>query len=345
MSNGSLDDFIYLPNKTKISVKIFKVFGIGAIAIALLYATSGTFSDFVDGSVILSTIAEGFVVSLTLAAELLFIAMIVLYPIVYPARYFILFGIGIIVLILLFIVCKKLPAAISALVAACKKLPVAISGFVAACKKKPVATVITSVIATALLFAIYNNDAEFTRITKVRLCGSQYNDNPWCDEEVLVKNIGINKPNDAKQSKVMIAYFDSAGLSKNYLSKMPEIKHYSMSFYRSTHATRRHFLEKKKVSTYNGNKTYLGYIHIGRCEDDSTKWKINISRNLGTADDYDKQGADTKNELLYNECKPYWYENPNWYEANKDNELVKYYMGLRGKRKNMGISLSPDSPD
>jgi len=126
---------------------------------------------------------------------------------------------------------------------------------------------------------------------------------------------------------MMIAYYDSAGLSIDELLKMPEIKHYYMNFYISTYATRRYFIEKKG-DTYDGNETDLGLIYVGRCKDDSTKWEIKIGRNLGVenkADDYDKQGGQSTREFLQNECSP------GWYEDNKDNELVKYYTGLRDK--------------
>ena len=177
-----------------------------------------------------------------------------------------------------------------------------------------------------LLLAACNDNVEFTRIIEGRRWGLQHDNWSWYDEDILVKNISRNKPHDLTQSKIMIAYFDSVGLSANDLFEMPEIKYYNMFFYKSTHATRERFVGKKKVSTYNGNKTYLGFISMLRCEDDYTKWKIEIGRNLGTADNFDLQGPNTKDEFLQNEC------DPDWYEANKDNELVKYYTELRGKK-------------
>jgi len=177
---------------------------------------------------------------------------------------------------------------------------------------------------TVLLFIVYNNDVEFTRITEGQTWMGQSDDNFYYYEHILVKNIFRNKPHDAEQSKMMIAYFDSAGLSIDELLKMPEIKHYYMYFYISTYATRRYFIEKKG-DTFNGNETDLGLIYTGRCKDDSTKWEIKIGRNLGTADNYDKQGGHSTREFLQNECSP------GWYEDNKDNELVKYYTGLREK--------------
>jgi hypothetical protein len=169
----------------------------------------------------------------------------------------------------------------------------------------------------------YDNDAKFTRITVGQIETDK--DFFYYSERVLVENISRNKPYDVEQSKMMIAYFDSVGLSVDELLKMPEIKLYAMFFFKSTHETRKHFVEKK-VSTYNGNKTYLGSVALVRCKDDPAKWEIDIDRNLGTADSFDHQGPATKNEFLQNEC------DPDWYEANKDNELVKYYMELKAKR-------------
>jgi hypothetical protein len=97
------------------------------------------------------------------------------------------------------------------------------------------------------LFAACNNEAEFTRIIEGRTWGLQRSDSSYYREDVLVKNISRNKPHDVEQSKMMIAYFDSVGLSIDYLSsEMPEIKLYRMSFYKSTHATRKYFVEKKR---------------------------------------------------------------------------------------------------
>jgi len=178
---------------------------------------------------------------------------------------------------------------------------------------------------TALLFMTCDNEIEFTRITLGKTWMGKPSDSSYYFEDILVRNISRNKPYDVGQSKMMIAYYDSVGLSIDELLKMPEIKHYWMYFCISTYATRRYFIEKKG-DTYDGNETGLGYIYIGRCKEDSTKWKITIGRNLGTADDFDKVGGNSTSEFLQNE-----YDS-GWYEANKDNELVKYYMGLRGKK-------------
>jgi hypothetical protein len=125
----------------------------------------------------------------------------------------------------------------------------------------------------------------------------------------------------------MINYFDSVGLSVNDLLEMPGINHYFMHFYKSTDATRRVFVENQHVSTYDGNRTYLGNLFVGYCRCDSTKWRVIIARNLGTSEDFDILGAVTKDEYLQNDC------DPGWYEANKNNELVRYYMELRSRRE------------
>jgi hypothetical protein len=284
----------------------FLFFGIGAIVITLLFIYYDTFSDFVNGSVILSTIAEGFAISFIVIEALLTIFIIVAVALLPKMEYTLFFYIGIIMLVLLFIVFKKFPTAVFTIA-------------------------ITFVIAIGLLFATYNSNIEFTRIIEGRTWGLQPSDSSYYRERVLVRNISRNKPHDLEQSKIMIAYFDSVGLSIDDLLKMPEIKYYYMSFYKSTYATRKHFVKGKKVSTYNGNKTYLGVVSMTRCNDDSTKWRVRISRNLGTEDDYDKIGPKTKDEFLQNECDPEY--DPYWREVNKDNELVKYYMELREKRK------------
>jgi hypothetical protein len=102
-----------------------------------------------------------------------------------------------------------------------------------------------------MLFMTYNNDVEFIRIVEGKGCASRPYDNSCYYETVLVKNIHKNA---VKQSKIMIAYFDSAGLSVNELLKMSEINYCSMFFYKSTHATMKHFVEKKRFLLIMGMK-------------------------------------------------------------------------------------------
>ena len=181
---------------------------------------------------------------------------------------------------------------------------------------------------TILTFTACDNNVEFTRI----IVGT---DSCSYMERVLVKNIPRN---NVIQSKIMISYFDSIGLSINNLVESPEIKYYHIFFYKSTDETRRYFIDKNFSVAYDGNETYLGSIGVLRCKRDSTKWKIEISRNLGTAENYDIQGPQTEEQYLQNECDSIWYRHDKhdnlvtYYGVDKNNELVKYYMELKNKK-------------
>jgi hypothetical protein len=175
-----------------------------------------------------------------------------------------------------------------------------------------------------LLFVVYNDNVKFTWIDGgLEL---QNNDSSSYDETILVKNIPRNR---IKQSKMMIAYFDSVGFTLNDLSKMSGVINYTMSFYKSTSATIRYFVKKEpNLYTYNGNKTFLGYVAIGRCENDSTKWNVRILRNLETAGkDYEYSGPNMSRTMLLDECNSYIPDD------EKNNELVRYYQELRNKKK------------
>jgi hypothetical protein len=102
-----------------------------------------------------------------------------------------------------------------------------------------------SLSVTVALFMVCSSDVE--KITVGRM-------EDWYIERTLVKNIPRNK---VRQSKIMINYFDSVGLTINDILEMPGIKNYTMDFFKLTNVTRRYFIEKRG-STYNGNKTYLG---------------------------------------------------------------------------------------
>jgi hypothetical protein len=112
----------------------------------------------------------------------------------------------------------------------------------------------------------------------------------------------------------------------------------TMGFYKSTPATIKYLVKKEpnlytfvkkepKKYKYNGNTTYLGYVAIVRCEDDSSKWNVSISRNLGTAIEYESNGPNTSVTMLFNECSS------DFYASEKNDELVRYYMELRNKKR------------
>jgi len=174
-----------------------------------------------------------------------------------------------------------------------------------------------------LLFVVCDNNVEFTR-TDGGIVPQGF-DSSFYLETILVKNMPKNK---IKKSKIMITYFDSVGFTINDLSKMYRIKYYNMSFYKSIDATIRYFVKREPdLHTYNGNKTYLGAVTVMRCKSDSTKWSVQISRNLGTARDYEHNGPNLSKTVLLNECNSYIHDD------EKNDDLVRYYMELRNKKK------------
>jgi hypothetical protein len=174
-----------------------------------------------------------------------------------------------------------------------------------------------------LLFVVCNNNVEFKWASGGRV--TQSFDSSTYSETILVKNMPKNK---IKQSKTMVAYFDSVGRSINDLTRMSGIEYYSMSFYKSTFATRRYFVKRDpNAHTYNGNKTYLGSVVIMSCKCDSAKWNIHVLRNLGTAREYEYNGPDLAMTTLFDECRSYIPDD------EKNEELVRYYMELRNRRK------------
>jgi hypothetical protein len=182
-----------------------------------------------------------------------------------------------------------------------------------------------------LLQLLIHKEPEFTQFTDV-LQDSYY-------ENVLVKNA---PKNSLEQYKMMIAYFDSAGLSTSKLSKKLGVKYYDMRFYESTDAARKYFTEKledrrSKSFDHIEPYVYLGRISMYRCMHDSTKWVIKISRKIGIDKDNYPINEFT---VLSNECGNIGRAKENdkllgyFIDGAKENgELVKYYIELRDKRK------------
>jgi hypothetical protein len=176
-------------------------------------------------------------------------------------------------------------------------------------------------------------EIEFARFIKGKTLNINRDSSVYA-EYILVKNM----PKDGlKQSKIMVAYFDSVGLSLNYfMTKMPEIKYYYMHFYKSTYVTRKYFKEASKDWTNERNlssmlvdrfvsnepETYLGKISMFRCRHDLTKWAITTGRKTGVSiDDH----VETETVILLDGCDSYWSE------VKENKELVKYYTELRDK--------------
>jgi hypothetical protein len=129
-----------------------------------------------------------------------------------------------------------------------------------------------------------------------------------------------------EQSKMMITYYDSVGLTIKNLSKISGTKEYAMRFYKSTLGSRRYFV-KGKGDFYNGNKTFMGSIWIWCCGRDCTEHRVVIIRNLETATDYEHNGPDLVSTTLFSECS--YIDN----NDEKNDELVRYYQELRNKKK------------
>ena len=144
-------------------------------------------------------------------------------------------------------------------------------------------------------------------------------------EDILV----AHPPKDTlERMKMMINYYDTAGVSLVDLKKQGDITFYYMGFSKNTCATRKFHLEKQRNVKCNDNETYIGSIGIVRSMEGSPdKWKISISYNLGTETDADYIGCKTKDYILYDE------RDSNFYERHKDDEIVRYYHQLQERKR------------
>jgi hypothetical protein len=169
-----------------------------------------------------------------------------------------------------------------------------------------------------------------------------------CINEVEFEEFGSiilvrNMPKDQlEKSKIMIAYYNSVGLScSEFIDQYLDKDVYIMSFLKSTRATLKYNnkvernllkgLPPPRVRQLRGSETqfrkksYLGRIRMSRCENDSTKCMISIFVDTGVSEDGWLQ---TDRTVLFNECDDGRY----WNKVDYDNELVKYFMELRSKR-------------
>jgi len=131
---------------------------------------------------------------------------------------------------------------------------------------------------------------------------------------ILVKNVPTN---DLEKSKMMIAYFDSAGFSM--VSEVESF--YGMAFYKLNNTT----LNGDYKAEYD-----LGGVYMIRCENDPSKWKISFNINTGDIKKMEHGHMPiTEDTMLLDECGC----ETAWCEDNKNNEeLVKYYAELRSKK-------------
>lgn len=145
---------------------------------------------------------------------------------------------------------------------------------------------------------------------------------------IYTENILVAHPpkDTLERMKMMINYYDTAGVSLADLKKQGDITFYYMGFSKNTCATRKFYLEKQRNVECNSNETYIGSICIAPIAESPDKWKISISYNLGTEPDADYIGCKTKHYILYDESGSY-------YEKHKDHEIVRYYRELQERKR------------
>jgi len=151
------------------------------------------------------------------------------------------------------------------------------------------------------VYSIFYNHPQFTRQIS--------NDTFY---RILVKDV---PKNDLDKSKMMIAYFDSAGFSD--VSRVDKV--YIMKFHKLNYTTS----DGGYKAEYD-----LGGVSMVRCKN-TAGWKIQFSLSTSAMMQYeDGPMPITEDTMLLDECG---YEFA-WWEDNKNEELVKYYAELRSKK-------------
>jgi hypothetical protein len=117
---------------------------------------------------------------------------------------------------------------------------------------------------------------------------------------------------------------------------MSGIKRYGVFFYKKTHHTVNYVIKAIRSGRYafrDLTREKIGTMHMGRCDDDSAKWKVEVTKSLGKTNLYEHGYPKTVDIMLFNECRSsipeYYY--PERHEKN--DELVRYYMELKNKKK------------
>ena len=192
--------------------------------------------------------------------------------------------------------------------------------------KKNIVTGISVIIVGSIGF-FYSNVSQppFIHITTGKGLDTHRTDSTyWYIEDILV----AHPPKDTlERMKMMINYYDTAGVSLADLKKQGDITYYFMGFSKNTCATRKVHLEKQRNVECNSNETYIGDICIVRMEESPDKWKIGILYNLGTEPDADYIGPKIKEYILYDE------RDSDFYEKHKDDEIVRYYHELQKRKR------------
>ena len=192
--------------------------------------------------------------------------------------------------------------------------------------KKTVRTILIFVIIVGGIAFFYYNILQppFIHITEGKNLDIHRIDSTYYTENILV----AHPPKDTlERMKMMINYYDTAGVSLADLKKQGDITYYFMGFSKNTCATRKVYLEKQRNVKCNSNETYIGDICIVRMKESPDKWKIGILYNLGTEPDADYIGPKIKEYILYDE------RDSDFYEKHKDDEIVRYYHELQKRKR------------
>jgi len=153
-------------------------------------------------------------------------------------------------------------------------------------------------------------------------------------ETILIDSMPKNfvkKHRDALK-QLMIYHYLHLTHSIDSLKMSNDLDYARCHFVISTPETREYYLVGEQCDCEFGrngrvnHKTYVGTLYTDICNDDKTKQVVYISINLGKSAPEWYYG-DLEEGILINEC------DPRWYETNKNNELVKYYMELRDKKQ------------
>jgi hypothetical protein len=141
-----------------------------------------------------------------------------------------------------------------------------------------------------------------------------------------------NTPKDTMELKrLMIYHFSELVPAIEMLQEHSDTDYVRGTFFKSTRATRKRFSyteENRRGETYMypglrnsfgwyNDRTLIGSLLVERCEKDAMKLIVEIRVNVGaTSED---EFPNLKIITLLNECDTIWYE------ANKNNDLVKYF--------------------
>lgn len=182
------------------------------------------------------------------------------------------------------------------------------------------------IIISVLLLWACNSTPEFTRIIDGKDKVGPTSDGLFYGETILVKHT----PKDTlERIRMMIAYYDTVGMSLSELKQRGDIAHYSMEFVKDTKSTRKRYLKKEKYVQTNPNETDIGYIIVFQMDDnkyiakvlsDSAKWNIKVYINLGDDPDAYYTGV-----VVTQRCYPLYDESdPDWWEHHKDSTMLQY---------------------